>query len=100
MGVSEDGFVAHDSRKPEISQLHVVVGIEENIPRLEIAVQNFPARMLPSVALVQSQGQLSKDLPDLLFGQVRQIVLQVELLLSAADEGSEVTARAKFHYDV
>ena len=54
MRVSENGFVAHDSAQPEITQFHVVIGVEEDIPGLQISMQDLVS-LFPHMALEQSE---------------------------------------------
>ena len=68
MRVGEDRLVSHNTRKAEITQLHVVVCVEENIAGLQITMQNFA--FLPGVARVKSLQNLAQDRPNHIFGQV------------------------------
>ena len=52
--VGEDGFVAHDPTQPKITQLHVVIGVEEDVSGLQISMQDLVS-LFPHVALEQSE---------------------------------------------
>ena len=89
--VGEDRLVPHDARKAKVSQLHVVVCVEEYIAGLQITMEDFA--FLPSVARMQSLQDLAENGPDHVLGQVRL------LLATRPDHRRNVTALAVLHHD-
>lgn len=53
MSVSEDTLITHDARQAEVAELDVLIGVEEDVPRLQVSVQDF-VTFFSHVALQQS----------------------------------------------
>lgn len=80
--------------KPEISELHIVVLVEEKVARLQVSVQNdMLSIFFRRVALVERQQDLHEDLPDNVFSD--------EVFLRAAflDKLRHVAIFAVLHHD-
>ena len=53
-----------DSTEAEITQLHIVVLVKEQVARLEVSMQDDWVVVLLGVAFVEGQEHLHEDLPD------------------------------------
>lgn len=89
--------MVHSSCQTEVPYLHVAVGVQEDVARLEVSVKDFCralALTFAPMAVVEPLRDLSQNLPD-------HVLRNVLLLLSAApDYLSEVPLLAVLHYDV
>jgi hypothetical protein len=94
----ELGVLAHFAAESEVTQLDVVGLVDEDVGRLDVAVQHLPAPPAlvrsPRVAVLERQQQLVADLPDhlLLDGRLR--------LLGLAQLSAQISPRAVLHDDV
>lgn len=92
MSLRKFGIFAHQSAQPKVTQLDVLLRIDEDVGWLDVAVQHLPSFVV--VALHQSRDHLCEYLPDDLLGDV---VLGPATLL---DHASHIPTRAVLHDDV
>lgn len=96
VSVGELRLLVHSSCQTEVPYLHVAVGVQEDVARLEVSVKDLGALALAfaPMAVVEPLRDLSHNLPD-------NVLRNVLLLLSAAPYYlSEVPLLAVLHDDV
>ena len=52
MSLGEDGVFTHYSRKTEVSQLDIILGVQKKVGWFQVSVQNLST--LPIMALIES----------------------------------------------
>jgi hypothetical protein len=81
-----------NSRKPEIPELDIILGIKEEVAWLDVSVENLA--LLPVVALSQGKNYLQKDFPDNIFSNI------VFLRFAFLNELSHIAVLAVLHDNV
>ena len=109
MGEGELALVIHDPRQPKVAQLDIAIGIQEDVARLEVSMQDLLREIALAIladsvvdlrclcspmTMIESRDCLSEDLPNEVFTD------EVLRLPAPSDELLEVTAITVFHDDV
>lgn len=89
VGARLDTLFSKSAREPEVSQLDVLGGVDEEVARLEVAVED-----LLRVDVVEGDHELLEDLPDDLLGHV------LVGLAALFDKAGDVAVLAVLHDDV